>query len=70
MAHESLWGEESDPCVCDLPTLTEVEAALFNELRDNRIRKNLRLEQERVGFLTVAAALQAETRSASSLEPY
>ncbi len=23
MAHESLWGEESDQCVRDLPTLTE-----------------------------------------------
>jgi hypothetical protein len=70
MAHESLWGEESDQCVRDLPTLTETEAALFNDLRDNRIRRNLRLEQERVGFLTVAAALEVEARQASSVEPY
>ena len=33
------------------------EHALYDDLRDNRIRKNLRLEQERVGFGWVMAAL-------------
>lgn len=50
MAHETHWGEESDQVLHDLPRLSVVERTLFDDLRDNRIRKNLRLEQERVGF--------------------
>ena len=57
MGHETLWGEESDQVVHDLPRLTNPEQALFDELRDNRIRKGLRLEQERVGFHWVQVAL-------------
>jgi hypothetical protein len=57
MAHETLWGEEHDQTINDLPTLTPTEAALYDELRDNRIRKNLRLEQERIGFHEVTEAL-------------
>jgi hypothetical protein len=57
MAHETLWGEESDQVMHDLPRLTESERALFDDLRDNRIRKGLRLEQERVGFRWVETAL-------------
>lgn len=57
MAHEPLWGEESDQIVRDLPALTDAEGALFNDLRDNRIRRSLRLEQERVAFHRVARAL-------------
>jgi hypothetical protein len=57
MAHEALWGEEAAQVVHDLPGLTAPEAALFDDLRDNRIRRNLRLEQERVGFGRVRAAL-------------
>jgi hypothetical protein len=57
MAHESLWGEEADQVVHDLPRLTDAERALFDDLRDNRIRRRLRLEQERVGFRWVQAAL-------------
>lgn len=58
MAHETLWGEEDDQVVHDLPRLTATERALFDELRDNRIRKGLRLEQERVGFQWVKAGLE------------
>lgn len=57
MTHESLWGTESDQVVQDLPNLTEAEKALFDDLRDNRIRGNLRLEQEMIGFGTVKVAL-------------
>ena len=62
MAHEALWGEESEQIVRDLPRLTAAEAALFDELRDNRIRKGLRLEQERIGFQWVTSALCAALR--------
>ncbi len=57
MAHEAYWGEETDPVLHDLTRLTVEERALFEDLRDNRIRKKLRLEQERVGFDWVTQAL-------------
>lgn len=58
LAHETLWGEEHDQVVHDLQRLTTPEQALFDDLRDNRIRTRLRLEQERVGFQWVQAALR------------
>lgn len=58
MTHEAQWGEERDQALHDLPRLNDVERALFDDLRDNRIRKNLRLEQERVGFQWVERALE------------
>jgi hypothetical protein len=63
MAHQILWGEEADQVLHDLPRLNESERALFDDLRDNRIRKNLRLEQERIGFGMVCAALANIVRS-------
>lgn len=42
----------------DLPRLTPEERALFDDLRDNRIRPGLRLEQEMIGFTFVEAALR------------
>jgi len=57
MAHRALWGEEEKPALHDLPRLDASERALFDELRDNRIRRALRLEQERIGFHWVQAAL-------------
>ena len=56
-AHEAHWGEEPDQVLHDLPRLSAEERALFDGLRDNRIRKGLRLEQERVGFQWVIDAL-------------
>lgn len=58
MAHGAQWGEETEPVLHDLHRLTVEECALFDDLRDNRIRKNLRLEQERVGFRCVTDALR------------
>ena len=37
--------------------LTAAERALYDDLRDVRIGRNLRLEQERIGFGWVASAL-------------
>lgn len=59
MAHQALWDVEMEPTVRDLPRLGEAERALYDELRDNRIRKGLRLEQERIGFGWLEAALKA-----------
>ena len=58
MAHEACWGEERDQVRHDLPRLTMDERQLFDDLRDNRIRKSLRLEQERVGFHWVMESLR------------
>ena len=57
MAFESLWGTEDRPIHRDLPRLTAEERALYDDLRDHRIGRNLRLEQERIGFGWVRDAL-------------
>lgn len=58
-AFEPLWGTETDQCTRDLPRLTLPETALYQDLRDNRIRPGLRLEQERIGFNWVVERLRA-----------
>lgn len=50
LAHAAHWGDEPQPVLRDLPRLTADEGQLYNLLRDNRLRPNLRLEQERIGF--------------------
>ncbi|WP_434110721.1 DUF3322 domain-containing protein [Methylocaldum sp. GT1TLB] len=57
MAHPSQWVTEPQPVRRDLPRLTREEQALYDDLRDNRIRPSLRLEQERIGFGWIEAAL-------------
>ena len=59
MAHETLWGQEESPVIHDLPRLTPEEQILYYDLRDNRIRYGLRLEQERIGFAFLERALHA-----------
>jgi hypothetical protein len=61
LAFETLWGEEEKQTLRDLPRLNPDERALYDDLRDNRVRKNLRLEQERIGFGWVESALSALT---------
>ena len=55
---EPLWDIEEQQTLRDLPRLTPDELSLYNALRDNQIRKNLRLEQERIGFNWLNAALK------------
>ena len=50
LAFKSLWGTEDSPIVRDLPRLSAEERVLYDDLRDNRIGRHLRLEQERIGF--------------------
>ena len=49
-AHAAIWGSEDKPLCIDLHRLTPEERALYDDLRDNRIRTGLRLEQEHIGF--------------------
>ena len=49
-AHAAVWGHEDTPLLADLHRLSAAERALYDDLRDNRIRAGLRLEQEHIGF--------------------
>lgn len=57
LAFRALWGREETPATRDLTRLNDEELALYNDLRDQRIGCNVRLEQERIGFGRVTAAL-------------
>jgi len=57
MAFESVWGWEDNPLTRDLLRLREEERSLYDDLRDQRIRANLRLEQEFIGFDRVRSVL-------------
>ena len=50
LAHRSHWGEEPEPVHHDLSGLTPQEAALYDDLRFDRLQPRLRLEQERIGY--------------------
>lgn len=63
-AHTAIWGVEDKPSLVDLPRLTADERALYDDLRSNRIRKGLRLEQEQIGFGGVSHRLQELLRDA------
>ena len=58
-AHASVWGVEDKPLRVDLYRLTPEERALYDDLRDNRIRAGLRLEQEHIGFRWLDNRLKA-----------
>jgi hypothetical protein len=64
LAFATQWGEEDRQTLRDLPRLNAEEGALYDDLRDNRLRRNLRLEQERIGFGWVEAALAGLDASA------
>jgi len=59
LAHRTQWGTEPQPLLRNLPRLTPNELAVFDDLRNNRLQPQLRLEQERIGFGWLKAALQA-----------
>ena len=55
---QSQWGREEKQTTRNLPRLTLPEQALYDALRNNRIRENLRLEQERIGYRWVEYAIR------------
>jgi hypothetical protein len=59
MSHKDFWVEERVPARGVLNRLTPEESSLYGDLIMNRIQNNLRLEQERIGFKWVQAALAA-----------
>jgi hypothetical protein len=61
LAFTSQWGQEDTPTRRELPHLQIDERALYDMLRDNRLGQNVRLEQERISFGWIEAALAAIT---------
>ena len=59
LAFPAQWGVEEQPTRSALSRLTAQERSLFDDLRNNAIANNLRLEQERIGFRYVQTALMA-----------
>lgn len=57
MTHEVMWGEEPVQATHDLPLLDSAEGAMYDDLRSNKIRPCLRLEQEHIGFGCLLGAL-------------
>jgi hypothetical protein len=57
-AHSAFWGREEKPLKIDLQRLSTVEMAFYDDLRDNRIGDNLRLEQEHLGYAWVMKHFQ------------
>lgn len=68
LAHRAFWGTESLQSAANtLPLLTSAEQQLYNNLKTNRWRENIRLEQERIGWSFVTAVLQSiEIQSCST----
>ena len=66
-AHAAVWGSEDKPLLLDLHRLTPDERVLYDDLRDNRIRAGLRLEQEFIGFHWLAHRLNEILYSTSGL---
>ena len=65
-AHAPAWGKEEHSLRTDLPRLTFEERALYDDLRHNRIRPRLRLEQEHIGFGWLARRLEVLEGAAAS----
>ena len=57
LEHRSFWGREDRPTTRELIRLRSEESALYDDLRCNRLAPSLRLEQERIGYAWVEAAL-------------
>ena len=58
LAHRQFWGSEPQPQTGDLLRLTTEEQALYDQLRQHTWGVSVRLEQEKIGFRCLAAALQ------------
>ena len=69
MAHVPHWVEEPRPLHRDLTRLRPEEQALYDDLRNDRLRPALRLEQERIGFGRVEQAVATLATAAPRHRP-
>ncbi len=58
LEHRLLWGRENRPTRRELSHLNRPEQELYDALRENRHAENLRLEQERISYAWLEAALR------------
>ncbi len=58
MDHHMLWGREQGPTNRELTRLNSAEHQLYEDLRNNCLAEALRLEQERVLYTHLKAALK------------
>lgn len=58
LSHQHLWGVEPSPTHRDLQRLTPDESSVYDALRHHRHAPSLRLEQERLSFTHVKAAVE------------
>jgi hypothetical protein len=58
LAHREQWGRENRPETRDLARLNADEAALYDDLRQNRLGERLRLEQELVSYTRLQVELK------------
>jgi hypothetical protein len=60
LVHRTLWTEEPSQgrSLRDLPALGDHEQSLFDDLRFDRLGERVRLEQEKIGFTLVEAAVR------------
>ncbi|MDN5794929.1 MAG: DUF2220 family protein [Intrasporangium sp.] len=68
-AHQSQWTTDPTPSRSELDRLTPDEAAVYLTLRDNGLGTSVRLEQERVNYAHVVAALGEALWSAGAGPP-
>lgn len=59
LMHKDLWTTEPTPTHAELQHLNPEEASLYDDLQHDRLAASLRLEQERLRFSWVEAALDA-----------
>ncbi|MDT8407887.1 MAG: DUF2220 family protein, partial [Methylococcales bacterium] len=61
LAHRALWGVEMQPETRTLTRLSTEESALYHHLQQNHWGEHVRLEQERIGFDCLRAAILTKT---------
>jgi len=66
LQHGAQWVEEAARHLDPLHRLAPDEHALYEDLAADRLGQRVRLEQERIGFAWVEAALDAVGRGADS----
>lgn len=59
LSHRPMWTTEEAPHIASLDRLTPSEAALYADLRFDRLARSVRLEQERISFGCLRRALDA-----------
>ena len=60
LAHRQLWVREDQPFLGELPLLSKAERGLFENLKGNRHGDRVRLEQERIAYHHLLAALDSQ----------